>query len=521
MQFLLATSVALLATASQVSAWHLTAYSDVQDCNPVDTTEYQILEGDQGNCYSFGWSMPGVGCSHHYEGGFRQKPCKGQFDAVAMYAHDNTVCSYYAQDDCRGLSTDRDANTCINNHQLLGQQNGPGYFKSFKCLFLAVGGPARAVAGLELNGESQWDNGVICYTYLSTYLAPVDAETAGSDLPTALSFPTTRGIIPPDPSNRSTSVPPSALTEPTDIDGKPTTGIDTSASGIDTAASGINTFSSGISILPSSGLTILTDDQDSGTTATESGSLFPPTSVTSIEASTTSSGAVSGQAVILFVSPQAGDEKRDLVKRAPGGFIGGDITNVEICTYAATFRLIAGQLLDSQNPIYYNGEPFKEFRGRGAPPEDAITRQFADVAGTLVFASRALPNINAGFCQEPESGQVYVTFTSSPPGCVSISLRVYSVERCQDGEIVGVDPPESVTTKPNQSSTIAEPTNTTSTETVISPDGSSSTTLAGLSVSTEISQSSDSSETIETTQSLETTKASCSSATDGTTTAAS
>jgi hypothetical protein len=268
-------------------------------------------------------------------------------------------------------------------------------------LFLALGGPARAIAGLQPIGEPQWNDGVVCYTYLSTYLVPVAAETLEAEFPTVPNFSTTRGIVPPYFSNRSTSAPPSALTEASEIIENPATIID----------------------ITTSVLAIPTDDQeDSEATATGSGSLLPPPSATSTEASATSSGAVSGQAVIFFVSPQVGEEKRDIVKRAPGG----DNTNVDICTNAGTFRLGDGQLFDLQDPIYYNGESYKEFGSQGTPPTDAVTREFSDAAGTLVFSNRALPNTNAGFCQEPESGQVYITFTSSPPGCVSVSLRVYA-----------------------------------------------------------------------------------------------
>ncbi|KAJ4108701.1 hypothetical protein NW768_012178 [Fusarium equiseti] len=346
-------------------------------------------------------------------------------------------------------------------------------------LFLAFVGPARAVAGLEPTGQPQWNDGVICYTYLSTYLVPI----AEPQFPTVPSFPTTRGIVPPYFSNRSTSVPPSAVTEASGINERPTTIID----------------------ITTSGLAIPTDDQDPGTTATASGSLFPPASVTSTDASATSSEAASGQAVIFFVSPQTGDERRGIAKRATGGFIGDSNTNVDICTDAGIFRLAGGQLFDLQDPIYYNGEPYKEFRSEGTPPADAVTRQFSDVAGTLVFASRALPNTNAGFCQEEDSGQVYITFTSSPPGCVPISLRVYAVEQCQDGRIIGLDPAESATTEPNQSSTIDETINTVSTKTVTFPEGSSSTAFAGQTSSAGLSQS------IETPRSLNPTESSASS----------
>ncbi|KAH7193956.1 uncharacterized protein B0J16DRAFT_317604 [Fusarium flagelliforme] len=365
-------------------------------------------------------------------------------------------------------------------------------------LFLALGGPARAIASLQPIGEPQWNDGVVCYTYLSTYLVAIAVETTEPDFPTLPSFPTTRGIVPPYFSNRSTLVPPSVVTEASEINENPATVID----------------------ITTSDFAIPTDDQeDAETTATGSGSLFPPTSATSTEASATSSEAVLGQAVIFFVSPQIDNEKRDIVKRAPGGFIGSDNINVDICTNAGTFRLGDGQLFDLQDPIYYNGESYKEFRSEGTPPTDAVTREFSNVAGALVFANRALPNTNAGFCQEEDSGRVYITFTSSPPGCVPVSLRVYAVEQCQDGRIIGLDPAKSATTEPNQPSTIAETRNTASTEMSTFSEDSSSTALTGQTSSVQLSQSSDSfPETTETTPSLSSTE---SSTVDETTTATS
>ena len=271
-------------------------------------------------------------------------------------------------------------------------------------IFLALGGPARAIAGFQPFREPQLNDEVVCYTYLSTYLVAIAAETAGPDFPSLPSFPTTRGIVPPFFSNRSTTVPLSAVTEASDINDDPETVID----------------------LTTSDFAIPTDEEEEpAVTATDSGSVFLPTLVTSTEVTPTSSESVSGQAVIFFVSPQVDNEKRDIFKRAPGGFIGDGNTNVDICTNAGTFRLGDGQLFDLQDPIYYDGESYKEFRSEGTPPEDAITTEFSNADGTLVFSNRALPNTNAGFRQD-KGGQVYITFTSSPPGCVPISLRVYA-----------------------------------------------------------------------------------------------
>ncbi|CAG1984229.1 unnamed protein product [Fusarium graminearum] len=341
-------------------------------------------------------------------------------------------------------------------------------------LILALGGTLHRVAGLELIGEQEQDDGVICYTYLSTYLAPVDVAITGKELPTAANLPTTRGILPPYFTNRSTSLPLftfSSNPESSDAIPKPTS---------------IDLFSSSDFVIPSS----------------EPSSLLPPTIATSTEASATTTGAVSGQNVILFIAPPA-NENRRFVKRAPGRFVGGSDT-VEICTNAAVFTLADGQLLDNEDPVYYNGNPYEQFGGQGSPPDGAITREFASVNGVLTFSSRSLPGNSAGFCQDG-SGQVYMTFGSSPPRCDPILIRVYAVERCQNGQIIGLD--TTTTTEPNQSSTVAEPTNIASSDTETFPFDPSSTVLVVSSASTQMSQSSDLSPgTIETTESSESTQ---------------
>ncbi|KAF5245309.1 hypothetical protein FANTH_7431 [Fusarium anthophilum] len=141
----------------------------------------------------------------------------------------------------------------------------------------------------------------------------------------------------------------------------------------------------------------------------------------------------SGRSVIFRVVPESEDTKRDLQVRAVGGFVG---SQSEICAAAAIFNLVQGRLLDGGLPIYYNGESFKELRGYpGTLPRGAVTETFADEDGFLRFFSSALPTGEAGFCQDTDSGQVYITFTASPPGCQTIRLSITEVDECRDGEI--------------------------------------------------------------------------------------
>jgi hypothetical protein len=284
-------------------------------------------------------------------------------------------------------------------------------------LFLAIVSTAQTATALEQVGEPEYVDGAWCYTYLSTYLAPVQAKTAEPVFPTAPSFQTTRGIIPPYFTNRSTAVPPSTALAGTE-----------SLEPIQNPTSGIDFFSS-------SGFATLTDDQNPEPTklgsTTEPGSLLPSTIATSIQASdasTTSSRAqVSSQAVIFLIVPRARDEKRDLVERDLGGFVSGNAGNAKICTFANTFSLVAGELLDGGSPIYYSfGDTFRQLSGEGTPPDGAITTGFFISEGILAFVNEDLPDNQADFCQDPDSGQVFITFGGTPAGYVPILLRVFA-----------------------------------------------------------------------------------------------
>jgi hypothetical protein len=61
----------------------------------------------------------------------------------------------------------------------------------------------------------------------------------------------------------------------------------------------------------------------------------------------------------------------------------------------------------------------------GTPPDGAITTEFTTSGGILAFVNLDLPNNQADFCQDPDTGQVFITFRGSPAGCVRISLRVF------------------------------------------------------------------------------------------------
>ncbi|KAF4992904.1 hypothetical protein FGRMN_6847 [Fusarium graminum] len=137
--------------------------------------------------------------------------------------------------------------------------------------------------------------------------------------------------------------------------------------------------------------------------------------------------------IVLGVVPNSQDTKRDqrLQRRALGGFVG---TDSGLCEDADQFNLLGGSLLSRNSPVYYNGEDYKLLGGQTGPvPPGAITTTFSiDGNGYVQFSNSLLPNGQAGFCQVSDTGEVYLTFTSSPPDCVTIRLAVIGFQECRD-----------------------------------------------------------------------------------------
>ncbi|KAM0428372.1 hypothetical protein ACHAQK_011620 [Fusarium lateritium] len=234
-----------------------------------------------------------------------------------------------------------------------------------------------------------------CVTYLSTYLLPLSAVTTG-------------------PVARESSSSPSSNIE------------DLSETFYASLSASTQAFES-----ESGSLSSVTPIEDETITTTILS--FAPTAHF---ASTTGAPEVppGGRAVLFRVTVDDQEDTRGIQKRDIGGFVG---TQTDDCNAANTFRLVEGQLIDNDAPIFYAGEDFKPLRGQqGAVPEGAITKTFASQGGILTFTNSDLPNGGANFCQDPNDGQVYITFTSAPANCVPVRLAVVDVELCDQEGIV-------------------------------------------------------------------------------------
>ncbi|KAJ4051246.1 hypothetical protein NW756_003605 [Fusarium oxysporum] len=232
----------------------------------------------------------------------------------------------------------------------------------------------------------------VCVTYLSTYLIPISSNATGS---------------------------------------MRTDGANSSSQTFDAALTASTTLQSGIN--PSLDLT---EALQPSQYLSGGSNQFTTTSVTTgtdtADSDPTTAPGPDDQLVVFRIVPDTDSSRRRRLKRALGGFIG---STSEICQDASAFSLSGGRLLDGRRLIYYNGEDFKELRGQQTtPPRGAVATTFAGDGGFLRFRSPDLPNGEAGFCQSPGTGQVYITFASSPPGCVSVRLSVVGVDECEDGQ---------------------------------------------------------------------------------------
>ncbi|KAM0550425.1 hypothetical protein ACHAO7_005558 [Fusarium culmorum] len=156
---------------------------------------------------------------------------------------------------------------------------------------------------------------------------------------------------------------------------------------------------------------------------------FPTIIATSTADPTTIPGP-DGRAVVFRVIPNSEDNNRRFYRRALGGFVG---YQTDLCEDAVVYNLSQDRLYEDGLPIYYNGESYKELGGQAGPlPRGAVTTTFLDDGGFVEFVSSSLPGGRAGFCQVSESGQVYLTFGSSPPDCAPVRLSVIGVEECSN-----------------------------------------------------------------------------------------
>ncbi|RBA14136.1 hypothetical protein FPRO05_02928 [Fusarium proliferatum] len=214
-----------------------------------------------------------------------------------------------------------------------------------------------------------------CVTYLSTYLVPISAVTSS---PAENSLP----------------------------------GIEYSTS-----------LDISVTLNPSSSLSFVPDVTSS--VATTEIETAPPSSTTG--------PSTLNEQIVFRVVPDIPDNNR-LRRRALGGFVGSPS---EICDNANVFNLVDGQLLEGNVPIYFNGEDYKVFGGqRGPVPSGAITRTFFRDGDILRFrSSRIIPIGEAGFCQTPSDGLVYITFSSQPAGCIAVRLSAIGVQECINGNV--------------------------------------------------------------------------------------
>ncbi|CAF3623891.1 unnamed protein product [Fusarium graminearum] len=284
----------------------------------------------------------------------------------------------------------------------------------------------------------QVETDIWCITYESTYLVPVFNQGSLSSTKDSGRLP-----IPISPSLRptyanNTSNPTRSALSKTFLqaDSLACINITTGTDLVDSDTSLIDSQS--VAAAVSTSLDVAPTEAQFGPTTenlTDEGitSLIALDSTATTDAIPTTSLAAAERSVIFqIVVPD--NNKRDINRRSTrAGFVGND--NPKTCTFASTFVLSQGQVVDNGRVIFYSGESYKELAGGDLAPPGSVIETFED-AGQLVFRNTALPNGEAGFCQTSD-GRVHMTFSGEPAGCVQVTLAVYDVAQCQNGQLLG------------------------------------------------------------------------------------
>lgn len=275
-------------------------------------------------------------------------------------------------------------------------------------------------------GYGQVETDIWCITYESTYLVPVFNQGSLSSTKDSGRLP-----IPISPSLRptfanNTSNPTRSALSKTFLqaDSLACINITTGTDLVDSDTSLIDSQS--VAAAVSTSLDVAPTEAQFGPTTenlTDEGitSLIALDSTATTDTIPTTSLAAAERSVIFqIVVPD--NNKRDINRRSTrAGFVGND--NPKTCTFASTFVLSQGQVVDNGRVIFYSGESYKELAGGDLAPPGSVTETFED-AGQLVFRNTALPNGEAGFCQTSD-GRVYMTFSGEPAGCMQVTLAVY------------------------------------------------------------------------------------------------
>ncbi|KAJ3538772.1 hypothetical protein NM208_g5758 [Fusarium decemcellulare] len=295
----------------------------------------------------------------------------------------------------------------------------------------ALGGFINIASGALENAELV--SGSWCFTYLSTYLEPIPIGTArprpsiDSDPESLVPGQETFIVDPEDLSANETSqlrpLPCRQLKE-----GK--IRISQSSHLLTRAPQRLLRTNEGLPSIFETASSSTEEEQNPELTEP----ISQPTSVTVGTPTTTASTepGPAGQRVIFLVTPF-----RDTTKRELNGFVGDG--NPDVCTFAKVFTLGSSQLFENDTPIYYLGDAFQKLQSLPSPPDGAIAEAFANAGGILQFRNSALPNGEAAFCQDTSDGEVYMTFSSQPSGCIPVTLAIYGVEQCVNGRLVGFD----------------------------------------------------------------------------------
>ncbi|TDZ19431.1 hypothetical protein Cob_v007525 [Colletotrichum orbiculare MAFF 240422] len=101
----LSTPIFVAAISLGASAWEITIYNNVLNCDANGDTIYRVLTGTSQNCYTFDRDMPGVGCRQYNSGGANNGGCTSAslIPRSAFIKPDGPArCQFFYEENCTG-----------------------------------------------------------------------------------------------------------------------------------------------------------------------------------------------------------------------------------------------------------------------------------------------------------------------------------------------------------------------------------------------------------------------------------
>ncbi|KAF2971702.1 hypothetical protein GQX73_g1826 [Xylaria multiplex] len=99
--------ITALGLATSSTAWDVTAYPYVSECNVLSDGSYRVYRGtDSETCHNMGGGDAGASCRQFHYGGGSYEDCSSELITPAsVQVGGSPQCKFYSHTNCRGIET--------------------------------------------------------------------------------------------------------------------------------------------------------------------------------------------------------------------------------------------------------------------------------------------------------------------------------------------------------------------------------------------------------------------------------